>query len=148
MAEAITIGKPEIRKDAWAKVTGAAEYVDDIALPGVLVGMCVRSPHHHARIVSIDTGAAQAIPGVVAVLTSADVPGDKTSGPLVQDQLSLFLCMRTDTISFSSSKLTSNAIRLTFPSKERSGSIERSASRASFEADLTSEGLLLMFDSF
>jgi CO/xanthine dehydrogenase Mo-binding subunit len=87
MAEAaITIGKPEIRKDARAKVTGAAEYVDDIALPGVLVGMCVRSPHHHARIVSIDTGAAKAIPGVVAVLTSADVRGEKTSGALVQDQ--------------------------------------------------------------
>ncbi len=85
----ITVGKAEIRKDAWAKVTGAAQYVDDVALPGLAVGMVVRSPHHHARIVQIDAGAARALPGVIAVITAADVPGSKTFGPLVQDRPAL-----------------------------------------------------------
>ena len=85
----ITVGKAEIRKDAWAKVTGAAQYVDDVALPGLAVGMVVRSPHHHARIVQIDAGAARALPGVIAVITAEDVPGSKTFGPLVQDRPAL-----------------------------------------------------------
>lgn len=87
--ETITLGKAELRKDAWAKVTGAAEYVDDIALPGLAYGMVVRSPHHHARIVRIETGAALDVPGVIAVLTAADVPGSKVFGPLVQDRPAL-----------------------------------------------------------
>jgi xanthine dehydrogenase molybdenum-binding subunit len=85
-AERITVGQPEIRKDAWAKVTGAAEYVDDMVLPDLRFGMLVRSPHHHARIVRVDTATAKALPGVLAVLTAKDVPGSKTFGALVPDQ--------------------------------------------------------------
>lgn len=52
---------------------GKGNYVDDIKLPGMLFGDFVRSPYGHARIKSIDTGAAKALPGVVAVLTAADL---------------------------------------------------------------------------
>ncbi len=88
-ANLTTIGKAEVRKDAWDKVTGAAQYIDDIPQTDVRVGMLVRSPHHHARIVEIDTAAAQAVPGVRAILTSQDVPGEKTFGALIPDQPAL-----------------------------------------------------------
>jgi CO/xanthine dehydrogenase Mo-binding subunit/aerobic-type carbon monoxide dehydrogenase small subunit (CoxS/CutS family) len=60
-----------------AVVTGRARYTLDIAIDGLLAMKLLRSPHPHARIVSIDTSAARAIPGVVAVLTHHDVP-DRT----------------------------------------------------------------------
>ncbi len=88
-AELKTVGKAEVRKDAWDKVTGRAAYVDDLPQEGLLFGAVVRSPHHHARIVAIETAAARDVPGVVAVLTADDVPGSKTFGPLVQDQPAL-----------------------------------------------------------
>ena len=52
---------------------GKGNYVDDIKLPGMLFGDFVRSPHAHARIKSIETQAALALPGVVAVLTAKDL---------------------------------------------------------------------------
>ncbi|MEM9249834.1 MAG: carbon monoxide dehydrogenase, partial [Pseudomonadota bacterium] len=52
---------------------GKGNYVDDIKLPGMLFGDFVRSPYAHARIKSIDTEAAMAVPGVLAVLTAADL---------------------------------------------------------------------------
>src|SRR5438477_6641794 len=52
---------------------GRGNYVDDVKLPGMLYGDFVRSPFGHARIKSIDTSAAKALPGVVAVLTAADL---------------------------------------------------------------------------
>jgi carbon-monoxide dehydrogenase large subunit len=52
---------------------GKGSYVDDLKLPGMLFGDFVRSPHAHARIKSIDTSRAKALPGVVAVLTAADL---------------------------------------------------------------------------
>ncbi|MEF2975765.1 molybdopterin-dependent oxidoreductase [Subtercola sp. YIM 133946] len=55
-------------------VSGQEPYTLDIAVPGMLHLAVLRSPHSHARIVSIDTAAARALPGVVAVLTHADVP--------------------------------------------------------------------------
>jgi CO/xanthine dehydrogenase Mo-binding subunit/CO/xanthine dehydrogenase FAD-binding subunit len=60
------------QKEATAKVTGAAIYTHDFSLPGMLWGAMLRSPHPSARIVSIDTTQAAAMPGVVAVLTAAD----------------------------------------------------------------------------
>ena len=83
------IGNSEIRKDAHAKVTGRAQYIDDLPVDGLLHGMVLRSPHHHARIVNIDTAAAKALPGVVTVITSADVPGVKLFGALVPDRPAL-----------------------------------------------------------
>jgi CO/xanthine dehydrogenase Mo-binding subunit len=57
------------------KVTGAAQFVSDIALPGMLHARLLRSPHPHARIRAIDASAALAMPGVVGVLTGADIAG-------------------------------------------------------------------------
>jgi CO/xanthine dehydrogenase Mo-binding subunit len=60
---------PAVLRD---KVTGRTTYTFDVVLPGMLHGKLLRSPHAHARIVGIDTAAAAAIPGVVAVLTGRD----------------------------------------------------------------------------
>ena len=84
-----TIGKSEPRKDGPVKATGQALYVGDIPMPGVCYGAVLRSPHHHARILSIDTSAAQTMPGLMAVITAQDIPGKRIHGPLVQDQPAL-----------------------------------------------------------
>ena len=68
------VGSRPIRHDALDKVTGRAKYGADIHLPGMLHGKILRSPHAHARILSIDTSKAEALPGVKAVLTSKDFP--------------------------------------------------------------------------
>jgi len=68
------IGTRPIRHDGVDKVTGAAQYGADISLPGMLAGRVLRSPHAHARIVSIDTSKAEALEGVLAVITNADFP--------------------------------------------------------------------------
>ena len=66
------VGQRPIRPDGVDKVTGRAQFGADFHLPGMLVGRIKRSPHAHARIVSIDTSAAEKLPGVKAVVTSAD----------------------------------------------------------------------------
>ncbi len=68
------VGTRPIRPDGVEKVTGRAAYGADLHLPGMLIGKVKRSPHAHARIVSIDTRKALALPGVKAVMTSADMP--------------------------------------------------------------------------
>jgi CO/xanthine dehydrogenase Mo-binding subunit len=68
------IGSRPIRPDGVDKVTGRANYGADFNLPGMLHGVALRSPHAHARIVSIDTSAAEALPGVKAVITGRDIP--------------------------------------------------------------------------
>jgi xanthine dehydrogenase molybdenum-binding subunit len=67
------IGTRPIRHDGIDKVTGRAIYGADVSLPGLLHGRILRSPHAHARILSIDTSAAEAMPGVLAVITGADL---------------------------------------------------------------------------
>ena len=67
------IGTRPIRHDGLDKVTGRAVYGADIRLPGLLWAVVVRSPHAHARIKSIDTSAAEAMDGVYAVMTGADI---------------------------------------------------------------------------
>ena len=66
------IGKPVPRKEDPKLLTGRAGYVGDVALPGMLHAAVLRSPHAHARIRSIDTAAARALPGVVCVLTGPE----------------------------------------------------------------------------
>ena len=66
------VGTRPIRHDGADKVTGRAQYGADIQLPGLLFGKILRSPHAHARIKSIDASRALALPGVNAVVTSAD----------------------------------------------------------------------------
>jgi len=68
------IGKTPLRHDGTDKVTGRAQYGADIRLPGMLYGVVLRSPHAHARILSIDTSKAEAYPGVRAVVTANDMP--------------------------------------------------------------------------
>lgn len=74
MAEHTLIGKRPPRIDALEKATGAALFSADILLPNMLHGKVLRSPLPHARIVRLDTRKALALPGVMAVVTSADVP--------------------------------------------------------------------------
>ena len=88
MDELHAVGKRLERVDARAKVIGTARYVDDIPAPGALDLKVVASPHPHAKIKSICTKAAKASPGVVAVLTAADIPGENLV-PLVIPDLTL-----------------------------------------------------------
>jgi CO/xanthine dehydrogenase Mo-binding subunit len=74
------------RHDAVPKVTGEFVYSSDLHEAGMLWGHTVRSPHAHARIREIDVSAALALPGVHAVLTHEEVPGQKTYGLEFQDQ--------------------------------------------------------------
>ena len=74
MAEHTVIGKRPPRIDALDKATGAALFSADIVLPNMLHGKVLRSPLPHGRITRLDTSKAQALPGVMAVITSADVP--------------------------------------------------------------------------
>src|SRR3954465_11527227 len=68
------VGTRPIRPDGADKVTGRAAFGADLKLPGMLEGRVKRSPHAHARIVKIDTAKAAKLPGVKAVVTSADFP--------------------------------------------------------------------------
>jgi CO/xanthine dehydrogenase Mo-binding subunit len=76
------VGTRPIRHDGTDKVTGRAQYSADIQLPGLLHGKILRSPHAHARIKAIDASRALALPGVKAVVTSAELP--QPSGKLVE----------------------------------------------------------------
>jgi xanthine dehydrogenase molybdenum-binding subunit len=67
------IGSRPIAQDAIVKATGRAEYGIDVKLPGMIHGKILRSPHAHARILSIDTSKALALPGVLAVATWQDL---------------------------------------------------------------------------
>ncbi|MGH7046761.1 MAG: xanthine dehydrogenase family protein molybdopterin-binding subunit [Stellaceae bacterium] len=68
------VGTRPIRPDGVDKVTGRANFGADMVMPGMLWGKVKRSPHAHARILSIDTKKAEALPGVKAVITAADFP--------------------------------------------------------------------------
>lgn len=76
------IGKRPIRHDGIDKVTGRARYAADNVQAGMLYGNILRSPHAHARILSIDTSKAEAVEGVRAVVTAADLTevADKIQG--------------------------------------------------------------------
>lgn len=77
-------GSRATRLDAPDKVTGRARYASDVQLPGMLHGKIVRSDRPHARIISLDTSAAEALPGVEAVLTAAHASG--RFGEIIKDQ--------------------------------------------------------------
>ena len=73
------VGTRPVRHDGFEKVTGRARFAADLNMPGQLVGVVVRSPHAHARIVSVDTSAAEAAPGVKAVVAGGDFPAVEPS---------------------------------------------------------------------
>jgi CO/xanthine dehydrogenase Mo-binding subunit len=72
----IPIGGSARRIDSVSKVTGKARYAEDIAMPGLLYAAVLRSPHHHARLHSLDTRLAAQAPGVARIITAQDIPGD------------------------------------------------------------------------
>ena len=81
------VGRPVERLDAVDKVTGRAVYVSDHVVPGMLEARILRSPVPHARIARIDASRAEALPGVAAVLTAADIRDiDPFYGPAFKDQ--------------------------------------------------------------
>lgn len=80
------IGSNVRRLDAPSKVSGALKYAGDMAMVNMLHVQVLRSPHAHARIVSLDTCEAEAMEGVEAVITCDDVPGVDGFGVFVNDQ--------------------------------------------------------------
>ncbi len=75
------VGTSPIRHDGVDKVTGHAVFGVDVQIPGMLHAQVLRSPHAHARITHIDTSLAEALPGVLATMTSADMPLTPAVGP-------------------------------------------------------------------
>ena len=87
------VGKPVTREDGPDKVSGNLLYPADIVIPGMIWGKVLRSPFAHAKIVSIDTSRATALPGVHAVVTGKDLPGMRVGRylrdvpPLAEDKV-------------------------------------------------------------
>jgi CO/xanthine dehydrogenase Mo-binding subunit len=82
-----TIGHDAPRVDAVAKVTGEAQFAGDLRLHGMAYGRLLRSPYAHARITDIDTSRAEALPGVIAVMTGRDLPAaDPYYGHALKDR--------------------------------------------------------------
>jgi len=77
VADYSLIGKRLPRPDALVKAVGDAKYVADMILPRMLQAKILRSPHAHARILSIDTSRAEKLPGVIAVISGKDTAGHK-----------------------------------------------------------------------
>ena len=75
--------------DARSRVTGELQYGDDMRVEGMLHGRILWSAHPYARIRSIDTSAAEAMPGVVAVITAKDIPGKNQCGQVIRDQVAI-----------------------------------------------------------
>ncbi len=92
MSEFVNVGKRVPKKDVLPKITGTAQYIQDLKLPGMLHGAILRSGVSRARIRSIDTSEAEAAPGVRRVLTGADCDGvvfgfGKDNTPLKKDMV-------------------------------------------------------------
>ncbi len=83
------IGRALRKVDAVAKVTGQTRFADDLALPRMLYAKLLRSPHPHARVLRVDTTKAEALEGVVAVLTGKDLPTPFGILPVSQDEHAL-----------------------------------------------------------
>src|SRR6266849_1806518 len=89
MSEFSVIGRRLPKVNSWAHLTGEARYADDIDLPRMLYGRLLRSTRPHARIVKIDVSRALAHPGVVAIVTGADMPEKMGIMPSTQDETAL-----------------------------------------------------------
>ncbi len=83
------IGKRVSRVDAWKKVTGQEQYMEDIKIPYALWGKILRSPHAHAKILKIDTNKAERLPGVKSVITFKDIPPYKIGYSIHADKYAL-----------------------------------------------------------
>ena len=111
-----TLGTRPVRHDGVDKVTGRAIYGNDVQLQGLIEGAILRSPVAHARIKSIDTSAAEAFPGVLAVATSADFPdpedkvADLGEGPVNLAHLSAN-CLARDKVFYKGQAVAAVAAR-------------------------------------
>src|SRR5262245_16851087 len=83
------VGAALPKVDAVGKVTGRAIYADDIILPRMLYGKLLRSPHPHARVLAVDPSRALELPGILAVITGADLPQKFGILPSSQDEVAL-----------------------------------------------------------
>ena len=83
------LGSSVHRIDVEEKVLGYGKYPDDWYLPDMCYGSAVRSQYPRARVLAIDASKAEALPGVVRVITAADIPGENKVGHLKHDQYSL-----------------------------------------------------------
>ncbi len=81
------IGKSQPRIESRSRVDGSAKYAADIRIPGTLHAVTVRATRASADILAIQTERARTIPGVVRILTHADIPGENAYGKLIRDQL-------------------------------------------------------------
>ena len=82
------VGTPMPRLETREKIIGRAEFSDDLFLPNMLHAAVLQSPYAHARILSYDTSAALAVPGVEAVMTGDDIGFDYI-GPFVKDETAI-----------------------------------------------------------
>ena len=83
------LGSRVHRLDVEEKVLGYGKYPDDLYLDGMCYGSALRSKYPRARVLSIDTAAAKALPGVITVLTAGDIPGENKIGHLKHDQYTM-----------------------------------------------------------
>jgi CO/xanthine dehydrogenase Mo-binding subunit len=109
--------RPERRIDGVDKTTGAAKYIADLDIPGALQTAFVRSPYPHARIVSVDTSRARALAGVHAVLTGADVTGQRLGRrlqdwPLLCWDRVLFVGDRVAAVAADTREIADEAVRM------------------------------------
>lgn len=112
MAHAV-IGKSVPRYDLRDKLTGEAKYTADINLPGMLCGRILRSPHPHARIISIDATAAESLPGVRAVLTPFNAPSGRVAPDLpILDTKARFVGDEVAAVAADDEDLATQALRL------------------------------------
>jgi CO/xanthine dehydrogenase Mo-binding subunit len=84
--ELSTVGKSKIRVDAYDKVRGKLQYGADLECPQALIGKVLRSPYPHALIKKINIKKANHLPGVKAVMTAEDIPGQNGFGGIIPDQ--------------------------------------------------------------
>ncbi|HVR89352.1 MAG TPA: molybdopterin cofactor-binding domain-containing protein [Candidatus Limnocylindria bacterium] len=89
MPELSILGRRLPKVNSWAHLTGSAKYADDIILPRMLYGRLLRSTEAHARIKRLDVSRALAYPGVIAIVTGADMPEKMGIMPSTQDETAL-----------------------------------------------------------
>ena len=111
------IGRPIPRIEGVDKVNGSAAYTADVTPPGTVWAKNVRSPYPHARILSIDASQALAMPGVLAVVTAADIANDRTGRnikdvPLLCDDKVRFIGDKVAAVAAESREIAAAAAQL------------------------------------
>lgn len=98
MSALLQVGRAVERVDGADKVTGQAVFGADVRLPGMLYGRVLRAPHPHARVVRIDTRRAEALPGVLAVITADDLPSLKVGESTAMGEVGLNVVYLADMV--------------------------------------------------